>query len=324
MMLITRDFFDKFEIAVRIALFIFSITIGMFVLLAGARAALAASLKTDTVITGDYIRLGDIFQGVKNAEYVLGPAPQPGKELILNARTLYKIASALDVEWQPASSTEQLILRREASIVSQDTITGALEDKLKEDGIDEKFSIVYTNAPTDIVLPGGTEGELEITAMNIDKQKDTFNAVIVSPSAENPIKRLNVSGRIERLIAVPVLMNTLHNGDLIGARDIDWLDMPKNKIANGVVMDESDIINMTPKRTLSGGKPIIANELERPQMVDRGDAVTLVFVTGPMILTTKGKSLQSGAIGDTVRVSNTDSNKNLEGTVTAYREVTVR
>ena len=44
MMIVTRDFYEKFEIALRIVLFIFSLTIGMFVLLAGARAALAASL----------------------------------------------------------------------------------------------------------------------------------------------------------------------------------------------------------------------------------------------------------------------------------------
>lgn len=320
----TKDLMEKFEIAVRIVLFIFSLTIGMVVLLAGARAALAATLKSESIIAGDYIRLGDIFDGVKNADYILGPAPQPGQDMILNARTLYKISSALNVGWTPATSGEQVLLRRDASVISQDAITRALEESLAQKGIDGKFSITYTNAPSDILLPGGTKENLEITAMNLDIQKDTFSAVIVSPSASDPIKRINVSGRIERIVAVPVLASSLRNGDIIGVRDIDWVDLPQNRIANGTILNESDVINMTPKRTVQGGKPIIGNELERPKMVDRGESITLIFANGPMVLTTKGKSLQAGSMGDSVRVSNIDSNKNLQGTVTAHREVTIR
>ncbi len=320
----TRDLFEKFELAARIALFLFSLCLGMMVLVAGTRAALAATLKSESVITGDYIRLGDVFDGVKNADYILGPAPAPGKDMILNARTLYKIASALNVEWQPASSAEQLVLKRDASIIPVVAITDKLESKLADDGVDGKFSIIYTNQPSDIILSGGSKTTMEVTALSRDAQNDTFNAIIVAPSAADPQKRITVSGRIERLIPVPVLANTLRNGDIIGTRDIDWIDIQQNRIANGTLLDESDLINMTPRRMVQAGKPVISNELESPKMVDRGDSITLVFETGPMVLTAKGKSLQAGAIGDTVRVSNTDSNKNLSGIVTAYREVTVR
>lgn len=321
----TRDFFEKFELALKIALFIFAITIGTVVLLAGTKKALAATLRSDGVIMGEYIRLGDIFDGVKNADYVLGPAPQPGKDMILNARTLYKIASALDVEWQPASSTDQLILKREAVIVPVGEITQKLEEKLKAGGAgDKKFSITFNNTPADIVLPGDVKAGMDITAFNFDPQKDMFNAVIVAPSADNPLKRITVSGRIERLIPVPVFKNALRNGDVISSNDLDWIDLPQSKIASGVVTDESALVNMTPRRGIPAGKPVLENDLEQPKMVGRGDSVTLVFETGPMVLTTKGKALQDGAMGDTVRVSNTDSNKSLQGIVTAHREITIR
>lgn len=319
-----KDWIETLEIAARIATFVFVVSAGVVVLLAGTKAALAATLRSETVITGDYIKLGDIFDGTKNADYVLGPAPAPGKDMILNARTLYKIASALDVEWSPSNSAEQIILRRDASVIPQENVSAALEDKIRESGVAEKFSITYLTAPADIVLPGGTEDGLEITAFNFDSQKDSFNAVIVAPSAENPLKRTTVSGRIERLIAVPVLKNTLKNGDIIGALDIDWIDLPQTSIPNGAILNEKDIINMTPRRTATSGKPINANELEYPKMVDRGDAVTLIFENGPMVLTARGKALQAGAMGDTVRVSNSDSNKNLQGVVTAHREITIR
>jgi flagella basal body P-ring formation protein FlgA len=135
---------------------------------------------------------------------------------------------------------------------------------------------------------------------------------------------VSVSGRIERLLSVPVLKNSLKNGDIIGANDLDYIEIPKNKLSNGAIVNESDLVNMTPRRSISSGKPILLNDLEHPKMVDRGDAITLVFESGAMTLTAKGKSLQAGAHGDTVRVTNLDSNKNLQGVVTADREVTIR
>lgn len=321
-----KDFATEFELAIRIAMMIVAISFGMFVLLVGVTSASAASvlLRSEGVISDDYIRLGDIFDGVKNADYVLGPAPQPGKDMILNARTLYKIASALDVEWQPANSAEQIVLRREAVVVPQSDITAALQEKIHASGVSDSFSVTYTNTVNDIVLPAGLDRALEVTAFNFDPQNDSFNAVVVSPSADNPVKRVPLSGRIESLVQVPVLKNTLRNGDIIGALDIDYIELPAFKLSNGTLLKEEDIVNMTPRRVTVAGKPLISNDLEQPRMVERGDVITLIFADGPMQLTVKGKSLQTGAVGDTIRVSNTDSNKNLQGIVTAHREVTIR
>lgn len=317
---------DEIEIAVRIAMLIFSVSFGMVVLLAGARSAGAAAiyLKPETVITGDYIRLGDIFEGVKNADYVLGPAPQPGKDMILNARTLYKIAAALDVEWQPSSAAEQVILRREAVVIPQAEITKEIEGKIRENGVNENFSVTYVSAANDIVLPAGAEPAIEVTAFRFDAQSETFHATIAAPSAANPVRKQTVSGRIERLVQVPVLKNALKSGDIIGALDIDYIEMPAHKIPAGTVLKEEDLVNMTPRRVAASGKPLSLNDIESPKMVERGDMITLVFENGPMTLTAKGKSLQAGAVGDTIRVSNLESNKNLQGVVTAHREVTIR
>lgn len=323
-MTLSREFLERLELAARIALFIFAVSIGMIVVLAGTKQALAASLRSEAIISGDYIKLGDIFSGVKNAEYILGPAPAPGKDMVLNARTLYKIAAALDVEWSPSSSAEQIVLKRHATVIPETEIQSAIEDKIRESGSADKFTVSFINAPGSIILPAESQTTLDVTAFNFDPQKNTFHAVVVAPSAEKPLKRLNLSGRIEPLIAVPVLKNTLKNGDLIGALDIDYIDIAESHIANGAVLDEKNIVNMTPRRLVQAGKPIISNELEPPKMVERGDLVTLIFANGPITLTVKGKSLQAGSLGDTIRVSNVESNKNLQGTVTAHREVTIR
>lgn len=315
---------DEFSIAVRIALLIIFVSVGTIALIAVAQKAAAASIRPEAVITDDYIRLGDVFDGVKNADYVLGPAPQPGKDMILNARTLYKIASALDVDWQPASPTEQVILRREAVIVPQAELSRALEDALRETGVKESFTLEYSSALNDITLPADTDATVEVSALKFDARSDMFRATLSAPSVKNPVKRVDVTGRIERLVSVPVLKNSLKNGDVIGAMDIDYIDMPRHRVAVDTVLEEKDLVNLTPRRLIPSGRAVQRNELEHPRMVDRGDAITLVFANGPMTLTIKGKSLQVGAMGDMIRVSNLESNKMLQGTVTGHREVTIR
>ena len=75
----------------------------MFLLSIPQRAS-AVSLKPTSVITEDTIRLGDLFSGLEHkSERVLGMAPRPGQDMVLNARTLMRIAIALDLPWRPTS-----------------------------------------------------------------------------------------------------------------------------------------------------------------------------------------------------------------------------
>jgi flagella basal body P-ring formation protein FlgA len=63
-----------------------------------AKESFAANLRNIAVIEESVIRAGDVFEGLQyKADTILGPAPQPGKDIVLNARTLLRIAVALDL-----------------------------------------------------------------------------------------------------------------------------------------------------------------------------------------------------------------------------------
>jgi len=284
----------------------------------------AAQLKTESVVEGDYVRLGHLFDGVENADYVLGAAPAPGQDMIINARALERIANAMNISWTPATMTEQVILRRDATVLGEMEILQAIEEALKSDGVSESFSITLTDSLSPIILPSDTPATVEVGTLSFDPSRDVFTVRLGAPSFEKAVKTFTLSGRIERTISVPVLKNSLKSGDIIGTMDLDWIDLPRKNITPDIVLNEHDLINKTPRRFMASGKPVSMNDLQSPKMVDRGDMITLVFENGPMVLTTKGKSLQAGAMGDVVRVSNMDSNKNLQGVVTAHREVTIR
>lgn len=320
-----NKFWSNMSLTVRITWVLLVLIAGSMALFVGARTAMAASLKNVSIINDDTLKLGDIFDGVeRNGDYVIGPAPQPGQDMVLNARTLYRIAVALDLPWRPASSSDQIIIRREATIVSYETIEKALREQLQTKGVNGHFNVALNNGRPTMILSNNVPENVEISALSYDTQKDYFQATLVAPSHENPQKQMVVTGLVERMATVPVLRSNLRNGDIIGANDIEIINVPQKKLQHNVIMDKEKLIGMTPRRVAYAGKFVLAGTLERPQLVGRGDKVSITYNTGSLILTAKGKALQSGAKGDLIRVTNSNSSRTVDAVVMGENRVIVQ
>lgn len=322
------DMLKRHDLAIRIVVLVLTLTVGLGLLLIGAQAAMASGivrLRPATTVSDGVIRLSDVFDGLTDkADHVLGPAPAPGKEMILNARTLMAVASSLDVPWQPETSMDQAVLRRAASVVEPAAIRGALEDTLRRKGLEGQFTVRYDGLPQGLVLPADQPATVEVSTLALDPAKDRFTAEIVAPSVAAPLQKVALTGQVERIVRLPVLKADLRNGDLIGAHDISWIEVAARDVSNDYLLREEDLSGMMPRRLVAAGRPVRANDLEPPRMVERGGTVTIVFRNGPMTLTAPGRSLQNGAKGEVIRVVNAASNRTIQGLVTEDGEVTVQ
>jgi flagella basal body P-ring formation protein FlgA len=302
-------------------LMILAVLAGVVILPHTARAV---SLKQNTVVNGDTIVLGDVFQGLPaNEDKVLGLAPQPGQEMVLNARTLLRIAIALDLPWRPASNNDHIVLTRAASVVDREMIKNAILTELEKDTLEGKYTVVIPDAAAQIVLSPDIAPTVEITDFNYKPESGWFEATAVAPSVDNPIRRQRINGVVHKLVDVPVLRTVLNAGDIIGERDIDLIEMKESDVRADMIKNSADLIGMTPRRMTVSGKPMKAADLESPRIVTRGDIVTMQFSQGGMTLTASGKAMEHGARGDTIRVVNSTSNKTIEATVTGSKEVTI-
>jgi flagella basal body P-ring formation protein FlgA len=72
------------------------------------------------------------------------------------------------------------------------------------------------------------------------------------------------------------------------------------------------------------GAPIRIKDVTNPQLISRGDEITIIVKEGGMQLTAKGKAMQNGAEGDMIRAVNVTSNRSLTAMVTGDRTVTVQ
>jgi len=325
MKLIEMSFPRMLNFYLRSVILFFCVSVGFIALVAGAKHALAATLKPVAILTDDVLTVGDLFDGVEaeKAGYVLGPAPQPGKDMVLDARSLMRVAIALDLAWRPDSSASTITVRRDATLINMDAIKAGVTDAMQSKGLEDSFELTFSVANPTLALPPGLPETFDVTALEIDRTRDTFTASVAAPSADDPQTTMNLSGSIRYLVAVPVIRSTLKNGDIISERDIDSIEIYAKDLQPDMILDTETLVGMTPRRVMAPGKPVRSIDIITPELVSRGDNVTLVFDSAPLFLTAKGKALQNGGKGDMVRVVNVASNRTIEGTVMSDGTVVV-
>ena len=321
----TSSSYKIFDTAFRAAALLVSLALFAFLMVAGAQSALAASLKSQAVLTKDVLTVGDIFDNAgRNANYVLGPAPQPGKDMVLNTATLLRIAMAMDLQWQPSTSLDQIVISRSATVIPAETVNATLSNALRDKIIDEKFTLDTGAMDLEIVLPHDAAATVEITKTAYNPRTNRFEATISAPSAAQPLKQMVVTGSVRAMTTIPVLKSSLRNGDIIGESDLDYVDFYTAEIQPDTLLKAEDVIGMTPRRMATPGKALRATEILAPQLIGRGETVTIILNDGPLRLTASGKAMQNGAKGDVIRIVNNSSNRAVDGVVSGSGEVIIR
>ena len=69
------------------------------------------------------------------------------------------------------------------------------------------------------------------------------------------------------------------------------------------------------KRPLKAGQVLRQSDVAVAPVIHKNDLIRVVVKTGQMTLSVQGKALQDAALGQTVRVVNVASNRQLSGTV---------
>jgi flagellar basal body P-ring formation protein FlgA len=117
----------------------------------------------------------------------------------------------------------------------------------------------------------------------------------------------------EPTLSVPVLDHAVAKGDLLAVSDFVSQEMPAVQAQAAPRLKE--IVGMEAVRPLAAGTLVRTSDLIRPQLVRRGEPVTIALREGGLSITTAGRALGSGAAGDFVRIVSLSTNRTLDGIV---------
>ncbi|MBF0250343.1 MAG: flagellar basal body P-ring formation protein FlgA [Alphaproteobacteria bacterium] len=287
-----------------------------------APAAPFVTLNPEVTISDGVIRLGDIFLGAGDkADRTVAYSPRPGKRAEFDARWLYRVARAHGLEWRPGSKSDRLVVVRESHMVPLGDIKSMLHEGLLEQGADPDSRAVLSNRDLTLHVPVDSADRVGVHAVNLDAGTGRFSAVVAWGDGDD--ERSRITGRLEHMIDVPVLISRKMSGDVIRETDIKWLELPQKRLSRNAIVDPARLIGMAVRRTVSAGKPVADNDVRRPLLVGKGDRVTMVLATPQMQITAVGRAIEEGGEGDTISIANTQTNKVVEGVVTGPGQVRI-
>lgn len=282
------------------------------------RSGAQISIKSPLEIGNAVISLGDIatFSGMSEdvreslSAIEVGKAPPPGQTRTLSL-AIVKIRlrqAGYDPDNIAISGPVTIVVSTRPAVVTSDEIARAVEDYIKADmpwnPLDVRISV--TPGQDRILVP---DGDIQIKVEPLSTTKFLGATGVKAQILVNGevSRTLNVRVRLDVAKEVVVATRTIGRHEIISRDDLALQVCDLANIPSDVVFDPSLVGGMMAKHTIQTGRPVAFSSIQCPPVVLRGDPVTLEAMSGGVIVAIPGEALESGSVGDRIRVRNTSS-----------------
>jgi flagellar basal body P-ring formation protein FlgA len=177
-----------------------------------------------------------------------------------------------------------------------------------------------------INLPVQLKERLKVKNINFLKIPDATGDGVCSVEVEEKNGRdraIQVASKVSAKRRLFILKEDMKKGDLVRASDVVVREAYLNGGAAGYPRSLEDVEGKVLKKDLKTGTSLGTAVLEEPVVLKKGDVVNLVVENRRLTIQTQGRALDRGKIGDTVRVKNISSGKEVVGRLTTSNTVTV-
>jgi len=271
---------------------------------------------------GKMIRLGEIADlfpaGVRTARLAsrtLHRSPSLGRETALRAEEIRAYLRQTDAEFQTAacSGAETVVVSREGMTLSSRRILGIIDQYLIEtreslpfSGLDLRFQ--PSRLPQPLLLP---RGELEWSLVPgdpgiVNSRSFTLIFRVDGEVAEN----IAVRGEVKATAPVLVAAVDLPRGTVLNRNDLRLVPADLSKGRNPC-QDADEVIGKKLTRALRAGDLLDRGQVDFPPLVKRGEVVSVCAGRGALRLSANGVARSDGRKGDTIRVKNSGSGKDI-------------
>jgi flagella basal body P-ring formation protein FlgA len=83
----------------------------------------------------------------------------------------------------------------------------------------------------------------------------------------------------------------------------------------GGLSDPALVIGQEARISIYAGRPVRAEDVGPPTVIDRNQIVALSYASGPLAILTEGRALARGGVGDVIRVMNLASRTTVSGRI---------
>lgn len=127
----------------------------------------------------------------------------------------------------------------------------------------------------------------------------------------------------QQMLPSPAMV--IYPGDIIS--DSMLVDVDSRDLARGggpAIEKRAELIGKAARRTLLPGTAISPAFVESPRAVANGASVRVIYQDGGLTIAASASAMQSGAVGDTVKLRSADSGLTISGVIQPDGSVRVR
>jgi flagella basal body P-ring formation protein FlgA len=282
------------------------------------------ALRAEATVTGGLVRIGDIVENagvVANVPVFRAPGlGETGNVPVSQVLEALRAHSLIGLE--AGSLTHVSVTRASRAIPPQEIETLITSALAKEQNLgDTKDISLSFDRPlrTVHVEPSFTE-PARITQLRYDARSGRFDAMIeIAGVAANA----RLFGSAFATTEVVTLTRSVARGEIIKAGDIAVQRVSRARVSSDTITDPEQAIGLAPRASAAPDRPLRTAELMKPEIVQRGELVTITYQVPGVTLSVRGKATEGGALGDSIDVVNVQSNRTLRGTIAGRGEVAV-
>ncbi len=285
-------------------------------------------LHANVTVASDVVRIGDLIDNAGTAALVpVYRAPDLGTTGTIPTAQVLNALRAHQVIGVNAKNIREVAVTRLARNITAKDIQSAVAHALEHRGglgDAENLSLTFDRDVQDLHLEASNSGAMEPVAARVDPRTGRFDVTIeIANEASNTPTQLRFTGVAIETVEAAVLARNVERTEILKASDIMVQRRPKAEVgSDAAVRDQA--VGMQMRHPMRAGQPLRVADLVKPDLVQRDQAVTVIYQTAGIYLTTRGKALDSGTEGDVVSVFNPQSKRTVTGVVSGRGQVTIQ
>jgi flagella basal body P-ring formation protein FlgA len=304
-----------------------ALLIGLCGTAAAQDAAAPPKLKELVTVTAEVVRIGDLVDNAgAAADIAVFRAPDLGHTGAVQTGRIVDALKAHEVAALDTGGLSEVVVTRLSRVVTiediQDRIARAVAG---QHGFGEarNLSVAFDREVRTLHIEAAATSDLLIARMNLEPRSGRFDISFEIPGSATARRLpLRFTGNVTESVEAATLTRSIGRGEAIRATDVLIERRPKADVGSDA-LGADQAVGLSAKRPLRAGLVLRRSDLVKADVVNRNEAVTIVYEAPGILLTVRGKALEAGAAGDLINVLNVQSNRTVQASIAGPGQVVV-
>jgi flagella basal body P-ring formation protein FlgA len=288
----------------------------------------APSLRATATVMGDIVRIGDLVENAGAvADVPIFRAPDLGQTgSVPVASVLTAIQGHHLVGLDSRGLSEVAVTRAARAITAKDVEARILLALAGKYGLPDSsnLAVVLDNEVRTFEVEASATGELAVARLSYEPRTTRFDIAFELPGSLVARRMsLRFTGSLTETFETVVPTHEIAQGQVLNVADLAIERRPKSNLSSSTLTTIEQAQGLSAKHALRAGQVIRQADVAKPELVGRGETVTIVFQVPGIMLTILGKANEAGALGDVISVLNVQSKHTVQATVVGPGRVSV-